>query len=359
MSAIKPWANSTAYWMQEGPDQDVVLSSRIRLARNIVGLPYPNFQSDQQAEEIIAKIQQALPRLKEETEKDWQILSITGLSESARGIMVDKHLMSPALAEREKQGALLLRDDEAVSIMLNEEDHLRIQVLHSGLQLEKAWNLADKLDDILESQLDFAFSDTYGYKTACPTNAGTGLRASVMMHLPALAMSQKLGPLLTSMTKLGIVARGLYGEGSEAFGHIYQISNQISLGKPEKEILASLQALIRQIINEERKTRKFLFSRIPIQLQDKVGRTLGMVKNSYIMQNKEAIRRLSDLRFGLELGILDNLSYEDLNHLMVKIQDAWLNREEDDQDENRKNRPGIKRAQLLRESLAEVNIISQ
>lgn len=358
MSNLQPWSASQTYWMMEGPDQDVILSTRVRLARNLAGLPYPNFQSESQAEEVLARVKSALPYLNSATPNDWQIVPISDLNPIQRGILVDKHLMSPALAEKDKQGALLLRQDEAVSVMVNEEDHLRIQVLLCGLQLDTAWRMANQVDDELEGQMDFAFSDTYGYKTACPTNTGTGLRASVMMHLPALAMSQKLGPLLGGMAKLGFVARGLYGEGSEASGHIYQISNQISLGKPEKEIIASLQAMVRQVINEERRTRKFLASRIPLQLKDKIGRTLGMVKNSYIMQNKEAIRRLSDLRFGLEMDILENLSYEELNNLMVQLQNSWLNQKGEEQEDLIEDQCNLQRAQLLRESLAQVSMRS-
>ena len=348
-----PWQTPAAYWMQEGPDQDVILSTRIRLARNVSGLPYPNFQTEENAQALLQQIEQIIPLLEESTEYRWQLFRLKDMTESQRSILVDKHLMSPNLSERESQAGLLLREDEAVSIMINEEDHLRIQVLYSGLQLEPAWTLANTLDDLLESRIDFAFSDRYGYKTACPTNAGTGLRASVMVHLPALVMSQKIGPLLTGINQLGMVARGIYGEGTEANGHVFQISNQISMGKPEKEILASLQAIVKQMVAEERQARRLLGERIPLQLRDKVGRALGMVQNSYLMQSQEAVKRWSDLRLGVELNLVEYVSYDQLNRLMVQLQSGWLNQEAAAVESLTPEQRDVLRAKLLRQELRE------
>ena len=353
MLKTMPWQTPQAYWMQEGPDQDVILSTRIRLARNISGLPYPNFQTEENAQTLLQEVEALIPLLEERTANRWQLFRLSQLNEAQKSILVDKHLMSPNLNERTSQAGLLLREDEAVSIMVNEEDHLRIQVLFSGLQLDTAWQLANTLDDLLESRLDFAFSDRYGYKTACPTNAGTGLRASVMVHLPALAMSQKIAPLINGIHQLGMVARGIYGEGTEAVGDVYQISNQISMGKPEKEILAGLQAIVKQLVSEERQARRLLAERIPLQLRDKVGRTLGAVQNSYLMQSQEAVKRWSDLRLGVELNLLEYVSYDQLNRLMVQLQGGWLNQVASATENLTPEQRDVLRAKLLREEMQE------
>ncbi|HZW49956.1 MAG TPA: protein arginine kinase [Bacillota bacterium] len=325
MSVEQHCKQAETFWMQDGPDQDVILSTRIRLARNLKQLAFPGHQTVEDTAKLLDKMTDLLPMLSEKTQSNWQMIRLQELTADQQRILIDKHLMSPMLAEKAESTALLLREDEAVSIMVNEEDHLRLQVLLSGLQLEQAWKLANEIDDVLEAQLEIAFSNEFGYITACPTNAGTGLRASVMVHLPALVISKKIGSFITGINQLGMVVRGFYGEGTEAIGHIFQISNQISLGQSEEEILANLQAIIKQVVEEERKTRRQLFTQIPLQLRDRIGRTLGILSNAWLLNGKEAVQKLSDLRLGVELDLLEHLTYQELNGLMVQLQPAWLN----------------------------------
>ncbi|MBA4549342.1 protein arginine kinase [Thermoactinomyces intermedius] len=340
-------------WMRvKGPLSDVVFSSRIRVARNLDGFPFPMLSTASQAEEVIRKVEQAL---KQDQSKysflaGAELIRMKDLSDLEKSVLVEKHLISPMLAEESRHGAVLLNKDESVSIMINEEDHIRIQVLFPGLQMKQAWELANEIDDWLESHLNFAFDEKCGYLTSCPTNVGTGIRASVMLHLPALAMTQQLNRLLPAITQVGLAVRGIYGEGSEALGQLYQVSNQVTLGLDENEILENLQGVVRQMIEHEHTARGRLQEVSLIQLEDRVHRSYGTLAHCRIIDSKEAMSLLSDVRLGIDLGFIRGVSASVMNELMVMIQPGFLQQYAGERL-NAEQRD-IRRARLIRERLA-------
>jgi protein arginine kinase len=340
-------------WMRvKGPLSDVVFSSRIRVARNLDGFPFPMLSTASQAEEVIRKVEQAL---KQDQSKysflaGAELIRMKDLSDLEKSVLVEKHLISPMLAEESRHGAVLLNKNESVSIMINEEDHIRIQVLFPGLQMKQAWELANEIDDWLESHLNFAFDEKCGYLTSCPTNVGTGIRASVMLHLPALAMTQQLNRLLPAITQVGLAVRGIYGEGSEALGQLYQVSNQVTLGLDENEILENLQGVVRQMIEHEHTARGRLQEVSLIQLEDRVHRSYGTLAHCRIIDSKEAMSLLSDVRLGIDLGFIRGVSASVMNELMVMIQPGFLQQYAGERL-NAEQRD-IRRARLIRERLA-------
>lgn len=312
-------------WMEGfGPQGDIVLASRIRLARNLKGIPFPHLLQDEVQEKVVAKVAKAVTA--EGITKvfgSMAVLLLEELSPLEKRILVEKHLISPAFAEKEK-GAVILNSDESVSIMVNEEDHLRVQLLMPALQLEETWKAADALDDALELALDFAFDEERGYLTACPTNLGTGLRASVMLHLPALVIAKQAKKILGSLSQLGLTVRGFYGEGSEAQGNLYQISNQITLGLTEAEIISNLSVVVQQLIDQERAARDRLKGELYHQMDDKAHRAHGLLAHARIISSEEALTLLSDLRLGIDLGIITNVEPSILSEMMAFIQPGLL-----------------------------------
>jgi len=335
----------------DGPMQDVVITSRVRLARNLRFFPFPQVQSEQSASEMQKRIEDFVTLGSSKGHAgNLDFLPLRQVSQIDRQVLVEKHLISPDLARSKNPGAaLIVRDDEAVSIMVNEEDHLRIQCLLPGFQLQECWNLASRLDDLLEDKLEYAFDQVHGYLTACPTNVGTGLRASVMVHLPGLVMTQQIGSVLAAIAQVGLVVRGLYGEGTSASGNIFQISNQITLGPNEEEIIQNLSAVIKQIVEQERTSRRALQRTSGLALDDRVFRAYGILTNARMLTSKEAIGLLSDVRLGANLGTIPDLSTKLLNELLVLIQPAMLERimGEKMNDETR----DVKRAEIVRERL--------
>lgn len=311
-------------WMSaEGPDSDIVLSSRIRLARNLSEFIFPTLFSNEEAKKAVDMIEGFLqegvpagPKL--------EVIKMDELPPLQKRVLVEKHLISPHLAEHSTHGACVLSENEDISIMINEEDHIRIQCLFPGFQLSEALNKANEIDDWLENKVDYAFHEQYGYLTSCPTNVGTGLRASVMMHLPGLVMTRQINRVVPAINQLGLVVRGIYGEGSEALGNIFQVSNQITLGKSEEDIVEDLKSVVRQIISQERTAREALAKTSNIQLEDRVFRSLGVLANSRIIETKEAAGCLSDVRLGIDMGYIQNISKNILNELMVITQPGFL-----------------------------------
>ena len=221
-------------WMKDnGPDADIVISSRIRIARNLRGHPFPMLATNQQAQEVMEQLTSVAETGKLNDLGKFDTIELTDLSELERRVLVEKHLISTNLANESRCGAVILSDNESVSIMVNEEDHLRIQCLYPGFQIQEAWELASRIDDIYEEMADYAFDERRGFLTSCPTNVGTGIRSSVMMHLPGLVLSQQINRILSAIAQVGLAVRGTYGEGSEALGNLFQISNQITLGQSE------------------------------------------------------------------------------------------------------------------------------
>lgn len=344
--------NALSDWMKgEGPDSDIVISSRIRIARNMQAYPFPMLATNQQSKEVLEQVAQVLHNEELGTISRFSMLPLSELNELKRRVLVEKHLISPALANESRNGAVILSDNESVSIMVNEEDHLRIQCLCPGFQIKEAWDLANQIDDIFETHLNYAFDEKHGYLTSCPTNVGTGIRASVMIHLPALVLTQQINRILSAITQVGLAVRGLYGEGSEALGNLFQISNQITLGQSEEEIIDNLHSVVRQIIEHERAARQKLIYETRAKILDRVSRSYGVLSYAAIMDSKEAAQRLSDVRLGIDLGFIKNVSPHVLNELLVMTQPGFLQ-----QSAGEKLTPeerDIRRAQLIREKIAE------
>ena len=343
-------AEPLSEWMKSGgPDSDIVISSRIRVARNLESDIFPILATDEQADEVLGKVRGVLshPSLLQLGHFEW--IDMNELNDLEKMVLVEKHLISPNLANDSRNSAVILSDNESISIMVNEEDHLRIQCLYPGFQIREAWELADRIDDIFESRLDYAYDEKRGYLTSCPTNVGTGIRASVMLHLPALVITQQINRLLNAIHQVGLAVRGIYGEGSEALGNLFQISNQITLGQSEEEILNNLYSVVRQIIEHERTARKRLLAENEYRLRDRVGRSYGILSNAAIIDSKEAAQRLSDVRLGIDLGLIDGVSANVLNELTIMTQPGFLQQvagqrlNPDERD--------VRRAQLIRERL--------
>jgi protein arginine kinase len=337
-------------WMsEEGPESDIVLSSRIRLARNIDRFQYSFLNSNEEALKVIETIKKRIKKGSYANIGNMDLLIMDELQPLQKRILVEKHLISPHLAENANHGACLLSENEEISIMINEEDHIRIQCLYPGLQLLEALNTAFEIDDWLEEEIDYAFDEKVGYLTSCPTNVGTGLRASVMLHLPGLVMTQQLNRIIPAINQLGLVVRGIYGEGSEALGNIFQISNQITLGKSERDIVEDLKSVVGQIVSQERSVRDTLVKTSNIQLEDRVFRSLGVLTNSRIIETKEAAKCLSDVRLGIDIGYIKDIPRNILNELMILTQPGFLQQYAG--GPLRPNERDIRRASLIRERL--------
>ncbi|MFG6117319.1 protein arginine kinase [Halobacillus sp. MO56] len=341
--AISPWMK------EEGPDSDIVLSSRIRLARNFAQVTFPIIAKEEDLKPILDFFDQEYAHQSFKEYKNFELVPMNNLKPIEKRVLVEKHLISPHLAEHSDHSAALISENEQISVMINEEDHLRIQLYYPGFQLEQALKRASELDDWLEEKVNYAFDEKRGYLTACPTNVGTGMRASVMMHLPALAMTQQVNRMIPAINQLGLVVRGIYGEGSEALGNIFQISNQITLGKSEDDIVEDLQSVVRQLIDQERRARETLMQRSGLQLEDRVFRSYGVLKNSRIIESKEAAKCLSDVRLGIDLGFIKNISKNILNELMILTQPGFL--QQYAQETLTPDQRDIRRASLIRERL--------
>ncbi|MFO7152662.1 MAG: protein arginine kinase [Bacillota bacterium] len=310
------WMNST------GPENDIVITSRVRLARNLRDVPFPHLLSKDQAQEIIDSVYGAFlenPVLSQ----DARLYLMKDLSDIEKNLLVEMHFISPDLA-KDDRGAVIISGDRRISIMINEEDHLRIQCLFSGLDPQGAYELASRVDDVLEEQLDFAFDERLGYLTACPTNVGTGIRVSVMMHLPVLTMLGQVDRMFSTMAQLGLVVRGLFGEGTQSWGNLYQISNQITLGKSEEDIIQNLLSVANQIISSERQARRNLKGEDRLRLEDRILRSYGILTNSRLLSSQEAMGYISDVRLGVDLGIIKNFKPEEINHLFITVGPSYI-----------------------------------
>ncbi len=311
-------------WMDaDSHESDIVMSTRIRLARNLLNYRFPTMFSLEEAEQVEKDLLSCLMKA-DSSNYHFSYFSIKELSALQRQILVEKHLISPYLAKMESTGSVFITKDESLSVMVNEEDHLRIQSIFPGFQLIEAYEEAILLHQFVAEQIDFAYDDQFGYLTSCPTNVGTGLRASVMLHLPALTMTKKMNHLIHTLTRLGMTVRGIYGEGSENIGNIYQISNQMTLGKSDKEILDELQEVVSHIILKERLARKQLMEKASILLEDRLFRSLGTIKYARILSSEEAANCLSNVRFGVDIGLIQNVTRSQLNECMLLVQPGFV-----------------------------------
>lgn len=304
-----------SWYLEDGKDSDIVISSRIRIARNISGKQFANRASDEELKEVLNIVKKANvnPKL--------HFIKLEDLDELMQNSLVEKHIISRDLLNA-KYAGILLNDAEDVSVMINEEDHLRIQVMKAGFNLDEALKEAVDIDEELASKMNFAYDEKYGFLTACPTNLGTGLRASIMLHLPALRLTGKIEKVLEIINKVNINVRGLYGEGTDAIGDLYQISNKISLGVTEEEIIENLKAIVKKVIEQERKAREYLKNNI--ETEDKIYRKFGNLVYAKRISYSECAKLISIVRMGVNMGIIKEINNEKLKKINILTKPATL-----------------------------------
>ena len=313
----------TGKWYEKsGNCGDVVCSTRVRLARNLKQFPFPAKATVPQREAVEQKVRDALLSGNSILSKEFRFVPLENASEEEAVSLVERHIVSPEFISDRRGKAVLISDDESISIMINEEDHLRIQVLREGFSLKEAAETADRIDTLLSETLDFAYDPEFGYLTQCPTNLGTGMRASVMLHLPALTENGAMPRIASNLSKLGLTIRGTYGEGSKSVGGLYQLSNQITLGLSENEAVENLRSITVQLMEEERKARSQMAQ--DVAWQDKIDRAAGILKTARVLSSSECMELLSYVRFGISVGILQGVTTEELNGLMVNVQPGTL-----------------------------------
>lgn len=313
----------TPEWMQsDGPNRDIVITSRVRLARNLVDEPFPGWGKKEDRSTILANLQPKVEALAEM--KDGFSEDMANLDQIKKQVLVEKHLISREQAAKSAGSAAVINKDQSISIMINEEDHLRMQSIKSGLDLTAAFASLDRLDSELSGTLNFAYDETLGYLTACPTNLGTGMRASAMLHLPGLVLSESMNQVISAVQKIGLAVRGLYGEGTEALANLFQISNQHTLGENETSLIARLERVVGQIISHERNARAKLMQEHSSKVSDHIGRAYAILRYAHILESKEAFNHLSMLRMGADLGLLPKEQSKVLDTILVEIQPAHL-----------------------------------
>ena len=341
----------TAKWYEKaGSCGDVVVSTRVRLARNLKQYPFPARASASQREAVERQVKDALLSGNSILSKEFRFIPLEYTTQEEAVSLVERHIVSPEFIADRRGKAVLISADESISIMVNEEDHLRIQVLREGFSLKEAAETADRIDTLLSENLDFAFDPELGYLTQCPTNLGTGLRASVMLHLPGLTESGAMPRIASNLSKLGLTIRGTYGEGSKSIGALYQLSNQITLGLSENEAIENLRSITVQLMEEERKARAQMSEEIA--WQDKIDRAAGVLKSARVLSSSEFMELLSYIRLGLSTGVLQGVTTQELNALMVNAQPATLMARAGKQlDETQRD---VLRADMAREVCAKI-----
>ncbi len=313
------------YHAKDSDYPGVIMSSRVRLARNLKDFPFPNQMTSDQGLRLVKEISEALDKT-QIGDKVYHGRYMDQIPSLDKVALMEEHIISPAFINSNMPRGIVASEDESSSIMINEEDHLRIQAMTFGADLKKVYDEANRLDDFIEEIFDYAYDEEFGYLTACPTNLGTGLRASYMIHVPALEASGQLRIILDAIGKFGITFRGIYGESSEPIGSVFQISNQVTLGFNEKEIMDNLNSVTMQIVDQEMKVREKLLTEKPLEFEDSIYRSYGLLKYARVISSKETMTLLSDIKLGFELGILKTDSYSNINifELMTNIQPANL-----------------------------------
>lgn len=291
----------SSWYTTHAPEDDIAVSTRIRLARNLSGLPFPARMTPEQRKELNLKVKNAVLQSNTPFAKSLKYIDMADVPQTEIAAMVERHIISPEFAEENADRAIIISADESISIMIGEEDHVRIQVILGGLQLEKAYDTAEQLDSLLYNELHFAFDRSLGFLTECPTNLGTGLRASVMLHLPVTESNGEISSIAETVGKIGFTVRGMYGEGSKASASMYQVSNQITLGISEKNAIDNLKIITQQLIDKERKARNSLNK---IKLEDMCFRALGTLQNCRILSSEEMMNLLSRIKLGISMGII-------------------------------------------------------
>src|SRR4249919_3473537 len=335
-------------WLRgEGPHHQIVISSRVRLARNLRQRAFPGWAKKVERTQILELIKPRVEELPEMQDSFSELLQ--DLSALEKQVLVERHLISREHAAKSMGSAVIMNRRQTLSIMVNEEDHLRMQSIRSGLQLKSAFKLVDKVDSTLEAKLDIAYDEKIGYLTACPTNVGTGMRASAMLHLPGLVLSDLINQVIQAVNKIGLAVRGLYGEGTEAMGNLFQISNQTTLGEKEEDIINRLTKVIETIIDKEHDARQTLLQRKPSTLCDQIGRAYGVLTYAHAMPSKEALNLLSVIKLGMDLGAFPEHLRLQIDELFIDTQPAHLQKNSQ-QKLNAEARDYL-RAQIIRDRL--------
>ena len=340
------------WYDKSGSEGDVIISTRIRFARNLKEYPFPCRLSDEGKCKVAALVKDAVLNGNSVLANRFEYIQMSELTQEEAVSLVERHLVSPEFISDRQGRGLLLFDDESVSIMINEEDHLRIQVMSQGLDLDNAYDIADKIDTLLDEQLNFAFNDKLGYLTQCPTNLGTGMRASLMLHLPALQQSKAMNRIASTLSKLGLVLRGMYGEGSEPKGAIYQLSNQVTLGISEEQAMNNLKDIAMQLVAQEKEARNALVKNI--EAIDAISRSYGLSRYARLISNDECMKLLSNIRLGIAMGIVEKMDLDIINRLMIETQPATLMK-----NVGRKLTPSERdriRADVVRSTMLKTNI---
>lgn len=349
---IEKITGKSGEWLRGmGPEGEIVFSSRVRLARNLRAHPFPGWAKKNERIEVLRKACDAVDHLPEMTGAFTE--NLEALSSLEKQILVERHLISREHAAKGIGSAVVISADQDLSVMVNEEDHLRMQAIACGLQLGDVFQKIDHADSQLEGMLDYAFHPRLGYLTACPTNVGTGMRASAMLHLPALVMGDQISKIVNSVNKIGLVVRGLYGEGSEAMGNLFQVSNQTTLGESEAEIIGRLEKVILQIVGHERNARQLLIQHKPETIRDQIGRAYGILSHAHAIASKEALNLLSVMKLGIDLGVFPDSSRLAVDELFIEIQPAHLQRSADAKKMSAEERDYL-RAGLIRSTLGAI-----
>lgn len=313
------------WYEEEKSNNGIIISSRVRLARNLKKYNFYNKLSAEDAEKMIEEVKNSILGSRTVFGEQFKYIPINKLDENEKFSMVERHIISPELMRNNKPCGVLVKDDETISIMLNEEDHIRIQAIAAGDNIDEAYDTADKIDNLIEESVEYAFSEKFGYLTSCPTNVGTGLRASYMMHLPQLERTGQIRSLTQAISKFGITVRGIYGEGSEAMGSIYQVSNQVTLGQSEREIIENLKKVVSTIVQREQELEKNAYARAKDDVEDKVWRSYGILKTARKISAKEAMQMLSNLMEAKNMGVepMPDINIRPVE-LMINIQPAII-----------------------------------
>jgi protein arginine kinase len=336
---------------QHGPNDRIVMSSRVRLARNLRDFAFPGWAKKPERVKILETILPAVSALPEMSDSFAEAMdNLTALDKQ---VLVERHLISREHAAKNVGSGLVLNREESFCVMVNEEDHLRMQALRPGFQIREAWNAIDRLDSALEKKLNYAFDNELGYLTACPTNLGTGIRVSAMLHLPGLVLAEQINPIIQSVNKLGLAVRGLYGEGTEALGNIFQVSNQMTLGESETAIVERLEKVLSQIIEHEENARQTLLEKKKKVVFNHVGRAYGILANAHSISSKETMNLLSLLRLGIDLGSFPGTERALVDELFLTTQPAHLQKQISDKLSAEER--DLIRADMVRERLKNVN----
>jgi len=345
---LEPPANTAR---RKGPHDRIVMSSRVRLARNHKDASFPGWAKKPERVRVLELIRPAIEALPEM--KDAFSETMDSLSTLDKTILVERHLISREHAAKSAGSGLVLNREENLCFMINEEDHLRMQALRPGLQLRQAWTAIDQADSTLEKRLEYAFNPELGYLTACPTNIGTGIRVSAMLHLPGLVLAEQINPIIQSVNKLGLAVRGLYGEGTEALGNVFQVSNQMTLGESENAIVERLEKVLAQIIEHEENARATLLEKKPKMVYNHIGRAYGILANAHSISSKETMNLLSLMRLGVDVGVFPGVDRSLVDELFILTQPAHLQKQHSEKLSAEER--DLLRADMVRERLKHVS----